>query len=233
MFIRFEVLREETGSGMDVYLETERLVLRQFTPRDVDNLWALDSDLEVTRYLTGGQATPYEVIRDEEIPFFLAYYKKGDRLGWWAAEEKVTRTFIGWFHLKPDRFDDAALEIGYRLRRPSWGKGYATEAAKALVRKAFEELGATRVTAYTSPENKTSWRVMEKVGLGFVRKFVWEAPGRWRHGKEAVEYALTSREWRSSGNAEQNGVRRSRWELKLIAVSGQLRPYEASLGSRR
>ena len=51
------------------------------------------------------------------------------------------------------------------------------------------------MTAYASPENKASWRVMEKAGLRFVRTFVWEAPGRWHHGKEAVEYAVCGRQW--------------------------------------
>lgn len=179
---------------MDVYLETERLILRRFTPEDVDNLCELDRDPEVTRHLTGGQPTPYEVIRDQEIPYFLEYYREHEGLGWWASEEKATGEFIGWFHLKPDRFDPSALEVGYRLRPSAWGKGYGTEGARALVRKAFEQLGAQRVTAYTGSANNASRRVMEKAGLGLVRTFVWEAPGRWRHGKEAVEYALSRKQ---------------------------------------
>lgn len=107
---------------MDVYLETSRIILRQFTPKDVDNLWELDSDPEVTRHLTGGRPTPYAVIRDEEIPYFLAFYQEFEGLGWWAAEVKATGEFIGWFHLKPDRFDPPSLEIGYRLRRSAWGQ---------------------------------------------------------------------------------------------------------------
>lgn len=198
---------------MDVYLETERLILRRFIATDADDLWELDGDPEVTRHLTGGQSTPYEVIRDDEIPYFLAYYQEHEGLGWWAAEVKATGAFIGWFHLKTDRFDAASLEIGYRLRRAAWGKGFATEGARDLVRKAFEELGAPRVTAYTRPENTASVRVMVKAGLRFVRTFVWDAPGRWRHGQPSVEYALVKRAWELGGGLDQPDLQGSEQAL--------------------
>jgi RimJ/RimL family protein N-acetyltransferase len=182
---------------MGEYLETPRLVLRRFTPEDVDNVWELDSDPEVMRHLTGGQPTPYDDTRDLAIPRFLAYHQEHEGLGYWAAEERATGEFIGRFHLKRDRSDHASLEVGYRLKRSVWGQGYATDAVRALVRKAFEDLDAPRVTAYTTTENGASWRVMEKAGLSFVRAFVLEAPGRWHHGREAVEYALSRQEWES------------------------------------
>jgi RimJ/RimL family protein N-acetyltransferase len=182
---------------MDVYLETPRLVLRRFTPEDVDNLWELDGDPEVMRHLTGGQPTPYDDIRDLAIPRVLAYHQEHEGLGYWAAEEKEMREFIGRFHLKLDRSDPESLEVGYRLKRPAWGQGYATEAVRALVRRAFEDLDAPRVTAYTTLEYRASWRVMEKAGFSFVRAFVLEAPGRWHHGRQAVEYALRRQEWAS------------------------------------
>src|SRR5947209_2964954 len=75
------------GEGMDGYLETPRLVLRRFTPEDVDNLRELDSDPEVMRRLTGGQPTPYDDIRDLAIPRFLAYHQELEGLGYWAVEE--------------------------------------------------------------------------------------------------------------------------------------------------
>jgi len=182
---------------MDVSLETLRLILRRFTPEDVDNLWELDSDPEVMRHLNGGQPTPYGAIHDTDIPRFLAYHQEHEGLGYWAVEEKETREFIGRFLLKLDRSDPASLELGYRLKRSVWGQGYATEGSRALIRKAFEDLDALRVTAYTTPANRASWRVMEKAGLSFVRAFVLEAPGRWHHGREAVEYALSRQEWES------------------------------------
>ncbi len=180
---------------MDGDLETPRLVLRRFTPQDADNVWELDSDPEVMRLLNGGQPTPYDVVRDTDIPRFLAYHEKHAGLGYWAVEEKETKAFVGRFFLKIDRSDPTSLELGYRLKRSVWGKGYATEGARALVHMAFAELGAPRMTAYTTRENRVSWRVMEKAGFSSVRAFVWERPGMWDHGKEVVEYALSRQEW--------------------------------------
>jgi RimJ/RimL family protein N-acetyltransferase len=70
---------------MRIILETSRLTVRQFAEDDVDNLFDLNSDPAVMRYLTGGRPTPREVIRDELIPFHLAVYDRFDRLGTWAA----------------------------------------------------------------------------------------------------------------------------------------------------
>jgi RimJ/RimL family protein N-acetyltransferase len=86
--------------------------------------------------------------------------------------------------------------LGYRLRRSTWGKGYATEGSRALVRKAFEELAVQRVFAETMAVNLASRRVMEKAGLRFVRTFhlTWDdpIPGT-EHGE--VEYELTAADW--------------------------------------
>ena len=117
---------------MQVFLETERLVLRRFTPDDVDNLVELDGDPEVMHFITGGRATPREEIENDILPAFLRYYERGDRYGFWAAIEKSTGTFLGWFHFRPagGRSSDEP-ELGYRLRRSAWGRGYATEGSRA------------------------------------------------------------------------------------------------------
>ncbi len=182
-----------------VYLETERLVLRRFTPADVDLVTALDADPAVMRYINGGRPTPREEIRDDYLPAWLAYYDRGDRYGFWAAIEKETGAFLGWFHLRPQPGDPPdEPELGYRLVASAWGRGYATEGSRALVRKAFEELGARRVYATTMVVNEASWRVMEKAGLRRVRVFHQPWPDRIEgeeHGD--VEYALTRDEWRA------------------------------------
>lgn len=84
---------------MRIILQTERLTLRQFTGDDADNLFRLNSDPEVMRFLTGGRPTPREVLRDEVIPFHLGVYERLDRLGTWAAESSITGEFPGWFHM--------------------------------------------------------------------------------------------------------------------------------------
>jgi RimJ/RimL family protein N-acetyltransferase len=170
------------------------LNLRRFTPDDVENLVELDSDPEVMHFITGGRATPREVIEREELPAFL---RRSGGYGFWAAVEKASGEFIGWFHLRP-RDDGAAdePELGYRLRRSAWGKGYATEASRALIEKAFKDLGARRVWAETMVVHTASHRVMEKAGLKFVRTFHADWPYKIDGDEEGdVEYALTRAEW--------------------------------------
>ncbi len=151
---------------MPVILDTPRIALRQFTEDDVDNLFNLNNDPEVMRYVTGGRPTPREVIRDELIPFHLGVYERLDRLGTWAAESVATGEFLGWFHFRPDRDGDITnADLGYRLRRPAWNKGYATEGSRALIDMGFIDLGVERVFAHTMAVNTASRRVMEKCGL--------------------------------------------------------------------
>ncbi|MBY8886628.1 GNAT family N-acetyltransferase [Streptomyces sp. PTM05] len=150
---------------MHIYLETERLTLRRFTTDDADLLIELDSDPAVMRYLTGGVATAPETVRERYLPNILAGYEKwGGGLGLFAAEEKDGGAFIGWFILRPeDRLDE--VELGYRLRRAAWGKGYATEGSEALLAKAFRELGVRMVWAETMTVNQGSRNVMKKLGM--------------------------------------------------------------------
>lgn len=181
-----------------IILETPRLILRQFTEDDVDNLFTLDSDPEVMRYLTGGKPTPRERIRDEIIPFHLAVYARLDRLGTWAAESTASGEFLGWFHFRPvsGSGDFANIDLGYRLRRATWNKGYATEGSRALISMGFADLAVERVFAHTMAVNRASRRVMAKCGLTLVRTFPCEGPyivDGAEHGE--VEYALTRPEW--------------------------------------
>ncbi len=182
---------------MHVLLETDRLVLRQFTPADVDHLVELDADLEVMHFITGGRPTPRAEIEQEVLPAWLDYYTRTARLGFWAAEDKATGQFVGWFHLRPgEGHGDEEPELGYRLRRTAWGKGYATEGCRALIDMAFAELGVQRVLAETMAVHTASRRVMERSGLRLVREFHadWPYP---IPGDELgdVEYAITRAEW--------------------------------------
>jgi RimJ/RimL family protein N-acetyltransferase len=191
----------EPGS---TYLETDRLRLRWFRPDDVDHLTELDADAAVMRFINGGRATPREEIAGGVLPHFLRYADQGSGYGFWAVEEKPTGAFVGWFHLRPDTDagDADEPELGYRLRREAWGRGYATEGSRALIAKAFEELGARRVWASTMVLNVGSRRVMEKAGLRHVRTFWGEWPEKIpgdEHGD--VEYALTREEWTADAGA--------------------------------
>jgi RimJ/RimL family protein N-acetyltransferase len=182
-----------------IILETQRLTVRQFTEDDVDNLYDLNGDPEVMRYLNGGKPTPREKLQDEVIPFHLAVYQRLDRLGTWAAESAATGEFLGWFHLRPGPGADITnVELGYRLRRSAWNKGYASEGSRALIGMGFTELGVERVFAQTMTVNAASRRVMEKCGLTLVRTFPYEGV-HVIDGSERgeVEYALTKPDWQA------------------------------------
>lgn len=182
---------------VDVLLQTDRLILRRFTPDDVDLLVDLDSDPRVMRFINGGRPTPREEIAGDFLPAFLGYYERFPGYGFFAAIERSTGEFLGWFHLRPraGRPRDEP-ELGYRLRQAAWGRGYASEGSRALVDKAFADLGARRVYAETMAVNVGSRRVMEKAGLRYVRTFFQEWPERIEgdeHGD--VEYELTREQW--------------------------------------
>ncbi|MGH3144779.1 MAG: GNAT family N-acetyltransferase [Rubrobacter sp.] len=182
---------------MRVFLETERLVLRRFTEADVDYLFDLDGDPDVMRFLNGGKPTPREVIQAETLPRFLRSYERFEGLGVWAAVERSTGEFLGWFAFHPPEGGyPGEVELGYRLRRSAWGKGYATEGSRALIRKGFTELGVQRVVAETMTVNTASRRAMEKAGLRYVRTFHWEWPERIEGSEHGdVEHALTKADW--------------------------------------
>ena len=120
---------------MGVYLQTERLRLRHFTDGDADLLVNLDDDPAVMHFITGGEATPLAEVEQEVLPAFLGYYRRWSHLGFWAVEEKSSGDFVGWFHLRPGPdHTPQEPELGYRLRRECWGRGYAVEGSRALDR---------------------------------------------------------------------------------------------------
>lgn len=178
--------------------ETPRLRLRPFTPGDLELMVELDSDPQVMRYLDNGRPTPRARVEQGVMPHVLRRFPVlGGLPGTWAAEEKAGGAFVGWFELRPEADDSAdEAELGYRLRRAAWGRGLATEGARALVERAFTEFGVRRVVADTMTVNAGSRRVLEKAGLRLIRTFFedWPEPipGA-EHGD--VEYALTRAEW--------------------------------------
>jgi RimJ/RimL family protein N-acetyltransferase len=190
---------------MRVFLETDRLTLRRFTEADEDNLFELNSDPEVMRFLNGGMPTPREEVRTAIIPVFLGYYERFEGFGFWAAAEIATSQFLGWFHFRPplSAGDTPAgwggygvAELGYRLRRSAWGKGYATEGSRALIDKGFAEFGVRRVVAETLAGNRASRRVLEKSGLIQVDTFASAEPDAAESAEQGhVVYELTRADW--------------------------------------
>lgn len=149
-------------------LQTARLHLRRITREHVPDLVALDADPEVMRYISGGAPNPREAYENDLMPRILAWDEHP--FGFLAAYE--ADEFVGWFHLRPSVADPAALELGYRLRRAAWGRGLATEGARALVAHAFEVLRHPVVDACAHPDNAASIAVMKKCGMRFAGTFM-------------------------------------------------------------
>lgn len=190
-------------------LETARLRLRPLTDDDVDDVVALHSDPDVMRYL-GPPAETAEHVRGVLLPRWRDLDARTPGFGYAAAEERATGAFLGWFLFRPPYSEDpppGEIELGYRLHRAAWGRGFATEGSRALVDRGFAELGVERVVATTMAVNLGSRRVMEKVGLRYVRTFAAEfdepLPGS-EHGE--VEYALTRARWDGMGRSGVSGA---------------------------
>src|SRR4051794_38771633 len=190
---------------MHVFLETERLWLRQFTAAGVHHLFDPHSDPEVMRFVNGGTPPPPAAIEHPPRPELLSYYERFAGFGFWAAIEKATGEFLGWLHFRPpEGANPNEVELGYRLRKAAWGQGYGTEASRALIRKGFTELGVRRVVASTFADNFASRRVMEKAGLTLVRTYrTTPADNVALYGitcsdlfeMDDVEYALDKADW--------------------------------------
>ena len=153
---------------MNIVLETERLIIRQFVPEDAEYIYKLHNDPDVMKYISSKKD---EEVTIEECSSFVehcrSYYKKHTGLGIWATQTKEIGDFIGWTTLKDlDNTED--IEVGYRLQKEFWGNGYATEAAKALIEYGFNELKLDKIVGVALPENKASVRVLQKAGLEYV-----------------------------------------------------------------
>jgi len=145
------------------WLLTLRLALHDITPHHANELYELDSDPRVMRYIGSGRLSTRNEIDAvmKRLPHAYALYPG---LGTWRATRRDTGDFVGWFALKyiPGTAD---VEVGYRLRHGAWGRGYATEGARELVRYGFDDLGLQRIVGVTHPANVASQRVLLKIGL--------------------------------------------------------------------
>lgn len=183
---------------MDSLPHTARLTLRRFTATDLDDLAALHGHPSVMRYIDDGRPVPRDTVARQLALILREYEQLPAGQGCFAVRAAASGAFLGWCALRPAAslgLTDGT-ELGYRLLPSAWGRGYATEAARALVRHAFTALDVDRVVATTMTVNTASRRVMEKSGLTLVRTFFeqWPdpLPGA-EHGD--VEYAVTRERW--------------------------------------
>lgn len=150
---------------MEIIFETDRLILRRFTEADVGLLLYLNSDPEVLKYLHE------PVLQNEEHSLkilrtiILPQYEKN--LGKWAIHTKQNNEFIGWCGLK-HRPDLNEIDLGYRLVKTVWGKGYATEAAGGTLDHGFKTLNLSLITGRAHVENTASLKVLQKIGMQYI-----------------------------------------------------------------
>jgi [ribosomal protein S5]-alanine N-acetyltransferase len=145
--------------------ETERLILREMTVEDAEDLHRIYSDAETMKFLGGKSASADERVQIEE--HIENYYKKYG-FGLWATILKENNRLVGRCGLLFQEIEGAKdLEIAYLFDRDYWGKGFAAEAAEMLVELGFERFGFQRIVAHIDPQNTASIRVAEKVGLKY------------------------------------------------------------------
>jgi RimJ/RimL family protein N-acetyltransferase len=149
-------------------LTTERLVLRPWRDSDLAPFAALNADPEVMAHFPATMTPAETAAMAERMAAALA--ERG--FGWWAAEVPGVAPFIGFIGLSVPSFGahflppgQRVVEVGWRLARPYWGKGYATEGAREALRFGFGELGLAEIVSFTTTTNLRSQAVMQRLGM--------------------------------------------------------------------
>lgn len=152
---------------MKKIIQSERLILREFTAEDAIHFYELNNDQEVLKY-TGDN--PFNSLNNAVL--FLKNYNeyKLHGMGRWAVCLKNTNEFLGWCGLKyhPDK---KLVEVGFRFYKKHWKNGYATESAKACINYGFKTLKLAEIYAHSHIENVKSHKVIEKCGMSFIKEF--------------------------------------------------------------
>ena len=177
-------------------IETDRLILRRFRPEDVVAFHAYRADPEIARYqgwsdYTIEDARTFVETQSQQMPGALGV---GAQI---AVETKATSALIGDLFLFTPEEEPRRAQIGYTLQRASQGRGYATEAVRALLGYVFGPLDKHRVTAVTDTENARSVALLERIGMRREAHFVeivWERD----HWCDEYVYAMLQREWRET-----------------------------------
>ncbi len=155
--------------------ETERLILRPWEDRDLDPFFALNSDPEVMRFF------PALYTREETAAYMARVTAATDTgLGFQAVEEKASGDLVGvvgMAEVKPEMPSAPAVEVGWRLAKHHWGKGYASEAARAWLAHGFGTLALPEIVAFTYRGNEPSRRVMQRLGMTRDAADDFEHPG--------------------------------------------------------
>ena len=164
---------------MNIFAETERLILREIMPTDIEGMFELDSDPIVHKYL-GNKPVKTKKEVEKVIEFIRQQYKERG-IGRWAAIEKSSGDFIGWSGIKLNTGEKEALngkqdfyDIGYRFIPRYWGKGYASESSFATLDFGFKELNIETMCGAADIYNIASNKVLKKIGLNFIEEFMYK-----------------------------------------------------------
>ena len=168
---------------MNLILETPRLLIRPFELSDAEDMFEMDKNPEVHKYLW---QTPTQTI-DETIKI-IAYIQKQyaeNNIGRFATILKETGEFIGWTGIKyiNDHIENGNsnfYDYGYRLSEKFWNKGFATEASMAWLDYGFNSMKIDKMNAYTHFENGASNHILKKVGFQFVENYQDENDVTWK-----------------------------------------------------
>ncbi len=167
---------------MDLVLETDRLILRPLELSDAQEMFAMDKNPEVHKYLW---QKPAQTIEEsiKVIDYVLSQYKT-NKIGRFATILKDTKEFIGWNGIKfvteqPENGNINFYDYGYRLNEKFWGKGYATEASIAWLDYGFNQMKIEKMNAYTHAENQASNHILKKIGMSLIEKYLDNSDTYW------------------------------------------------------
>jgi len=160
---------------------SERLSFKVMDKNDAKDLFELDQDTEVMKYINGGKMTTMKEIQDVYIPRMASYTNKEKGWGIWGVTINQSQEFIGWVLVRPMEFfsDEPEfdnIELGWRFVQKSWGKGYATEAAKHIMQALVDNKSATEYSAIAETENVASINIMKKLGMQFQKNDLHKDP---------------------------------------------------------
>ena len=173
-------------------IETPRLILRGWREADVAPFHAMGQDEEVMRYL--GPLTTLDQARAAYKRCVARQAEAG--CCFWAIERKSDAAFLGFCGLQQGYdFLEGEIEIGWRLRRDTWGQGYAREAAQGVLAFAFGQLGMDRIYAQTSEANRGSWALMEKLGMTRRADLDYPDPDYPPEDNPTMVYQLARADW--------------------------------------
>ena len=158
--------------------DSTRLSYQFMTRNDAELFFELDQDSEVMRYINGGKITSMEDIIAVFIPRLERYADQNKGWGMWRvslATHQQSDLFLGWILVRPmDFFTDMPqwdnLEIGWRFKQIAWGKGYATEAAQAVMDVVTQDSKLNSISAIALEDNLESINIMKKLGMKFLKK---------------------------------------------------------------